>query len=107
MFIGAAGGVALSHLPGLGLIPAAAIGIGAATAAMLRLPFTAVLLTTLFLGSDVLQRWLGSPEGRAAAPTDPRRTRAFESAAAPAKSLAPTTRIDLEELWAQARKGCL
>ncbi len=52
MFIGAAVGIALSHLPGLGLIPAAAIGIGAATAAMLRLPFTAVLLTTLFLGSD-------------------------------------------------------
>jgi H+/Cl- antiporter ClcA len=52
MFIGAAGGVALSHLPGLGLVPAAAMGIGAMTAAMLRLPLTAVLLTTLFLGSD-------------------------------------------------------
>ena len=52
MFIGAAGGIALSHLPGLGLIAGAAIGIGAVTAGMLRLPFTAVLLTTLFLGSD-------------------------------------------------------
>jgi hypothetical protein len=31
---------------------AAAIGIGAMTAAMLRLPFAAVLLATLFLGSD-------------------------------------------------------
>lgn len=52
MFIGAAGGIALSHLPGLPLVPAAAMGIGAMTAAMLRLPFTAVLLATLFLGSD-------------------------------------------------------
>jgi H+/Cl- antiporter ClcA len=52
MFLGAAGGIALSHLPGLGLVPAAAMGIGAMTAAMLRLPLSAVLLTTLFLGSD-------------------------------------------------------
>ena len=52
MFLGAAGGIALSHLPGLAMVPAAAMGIGAMTAAMLRLPMTAVLLTTLFLGSD-------------------------------------------------------
>jgi H+/Cl- antiporter ClcA len=52
MFLGAAGGIALSHLPGLSVVPAAAMGIGAMTAAMLRLPLTAVLLTTLFLGSD-------------------------------------------------------
>ena len=52
MFIGAAGGIALSHLPGLPLVPAVAMGIGAMTAAMLRLPLTAVLLATLFLGSD-------------------------------------------------------
>jgi hypothetical protein len=52
MFLGAAGGVGLSHLPGLPLVPAAAIGIGAMTAAMLRLPMSAVLLTSLFLGSD-------------------------------------------------------
>jgi H+/Cl- antiporter ClcA len=52
MFLGAVGGVALSHLPGLPLVPAAAMGIGAMTAAMLRLPMTAVLLTTLFLGTD-------------------------------------------------------
>jgi len=38
----------------LALVPAAAIGIGAMTAAMLRLPMSAVLLTTLFLGSDGL-----------------------------------------------------
>ena len=52
MFLGAVGGIALSHLPGLPLVPAVAMGLGAMTAAMLRLPMTAVLLTTLFLGSD-------------------------------------------------------
>jgi H+/Cl- antiporter ClcA len=54
MFIGAAGGMALSHLPGLGLVPAAAMGIGAMCAAMLRLPLTSVLLATLLLSSDGL-----------------------------------------------------
>jgi len=54
MFLGAAGGMALSHLPGLPLITGAAMGIGAMTVGMLRLPMTAVLLTTLFLGSDGL-----------------------------------------------------
>jgi H+/Cl- antiporter ClcA len=52
MFVGAAGGVAMSHLPGLPLIPAAAMGIAAMTTGILRLPMTATLLTTLFLGSD-------------------------------------------------------
>ena len=54
MFIGAAGGIALSHLPGLPVIAGAAIGIGAVTVAMLRLPLTAVLLTSLFLQDDGL-----------------------------------------------------
>ena len=40
MFIGAAGGIALSHLPGLPMIAGAAMGIGAMTAVMLRLPST-------------------------------------------------------------------
>jgi H+/Cl- antiporter ClcA len=52
MFLGAAGGIALSHLPGLGVLAGAAIGLGAMTAAMLRLPLSAVLLTALFLGSS-------------------------------------------------------
>jgi H+/Cl- antiporter ClcA len=51
MFIGAAGGMALSHLGGLPTVTGAAIGIGAMTAGMLQLPITAVLLTTLFLGA--------------------------------------------------------
>jgi H+/Cl- antiporter ClcA len=52
LFLGAAGGVALSHLPGLPLVPAVAMGIGAVSAVMLRLPLTAVLLATLLLFSD-------------------------------------------------------
>jgi H+/Cl- antiporter ClcA len=54
MFIGAAGGLAMSHLPGMSLVPAVAMGIGAMSAVMLRLPLTAVLLATLLLGSDGL-----------------------------------------------------
>ena len=77
MFIGAAGGIALSHLPGLPLVAGAAIGIGAMTAGMLQLPMTAVLLTTLFFGTNgtkviplvivavvvsfVLSKWLAGP----------------------------------------------
>jgi len=54
MFLGAAGGVALSHLPGLPLIDGVAMGIGAMTVVMLRLPLTSVLLATLLLASDGL-----------------------------------------------------
>jgi H+/Cl- antiporter ClcA len=54
MFLGAAGGMALSHLPGLPLVPAVAMGIGAMCAVMLRLPMTSVLLATLLLASDGL-----------------------------------------------------
>jgi H+/Cl- antiporter ClcA len=55
MFLGAVGGVALSHLPGLDMIAGAAMGIGAMTAAMLRLPMTSVLLATLLLLSSGLE----------------------------------------------------
>ena len=77
MFIGAAGGIALSHLAGLPPITGAAIGIGAMTAGMLQLPITSVLLTTLFLGmygievmplvivavvvAFVVSKWLAGP----------------------------------------------
>jgi hypothetical protein len=54
MFIGAAGGIALSHLPGLPMIAGAAMGIGAMCAVMLGLPLTSVLLATLFLSADGL-----------------------------------------------------
>jgi H+/Cl- antiporter ClcA len=52
MFLGAAGGIAFSHLPGLPLIDGVAMGIGAMTTVMLRLPLTSVLLATLLLGAD-------------------------------------------------------
>src|SRR5690348_16090385 len=55
MFIGAAGGMVLSHLPGLPLVAGVAMGIGAMSATMLRLPLTSVLLATLLLASDGLQ----------------------------------------------------
>ena len=44
MFLGAAGGVAMSHLPGLPLVPGVAMGIGAMCVVMLRLPLTSGLL---------------------------------------------------------------
>ena len=52
MFLGAAGGIAMSHLPGLPLVPSVAMGIGAMSVVMLKLPLTSVLLATLLLGSD-------------------------------------------------------
>jgi H+/Cl- antiporter ClcA len=55
LFLGAVGGVALSHLPGLPLVYGVAMGIGALCAVMLRLPLTSVLLATLLLSSDGLQ----------------------------------------------------
>jgi H+/Cl- antiporter ClcA len=55
MFIGAVGGIALAHLPGLPTITGAAMGIGAMTASMLGLPLVAVLLVGLFLSTAGLQ----------------------------------------------------
>ena len=52
LFIGAAGGIALSHAAGLPTIAGAAMGMGAMTTAMLGLPLTSVLITTLFLAAD-------------------------------------------------------
>ena len=54
MFLGAVGGIALSHLPGLPMIAGAAMGIGAMTVAMLGLPLVSVLLVMLFLQADGL-----------------------------------------------------
>ena len=52
ILIGAAGGLALSHLPGLPALAGAAMGIGALTVTMLRLPLTSVLLPGLLFGAD-------------------------------------------------------
>ncbi|WP_285566884.1 MULTISPECIES: chloride channel protein [unclassified Streptomyces] len=54
MFVGAAGGLALAHLPGLNPTSGFAMGIGAMCVAMLKLPMTSVLLATLLLGSEGL-----------------------------------------------------
>ncbi|MGZ4467866.1 MAG: chloride channel protein [Nocardioidaceae bacterium] len=55
MFLGATGGLALSHLAGLEPISGAAMGIGAMSVAMLGLPLVSVLLATVLLASDGLQ----------------------------------------------------
>lgn len=55
LFIGAAGGMALSHLPGLPMIAGVAMGMGAMTVAMLGLPLVSTLLVVLFLQTDGLQ----------------------------------------------------
>jgi H+/Cl- antiporter ClcA len=47
LLLGAAGGVMMSRLPGFELQPAVAVGMGAAIAAVLRLPLSAVVLATL------------------------------------------------------------
>jgi H+/Cl- antiporter ClcA len=52
LFIGAAGGMALSHVGGLPLVPAVAMGIGAMCVAMLKLPLTSVLLGALLVSQD-------------------------------------------------------
>lgn len=54
MMIGAAGGVALSHLPGLPMIAGVAMAIGSMAVTILRLPLTSVLLTSLFMAADQL-----------------------------------------------------
>jgi H+/Cl- antiporter ClcA len=54
LFIGAAGGMAAAGLPGMELVPAVAMGIGAMATVMLGLPLTATLLATLLLGADGL-----------------------------------------------------
>lgn len=47
VFLGAAGGLLASRLPGFPVTPAVAVGMGAATVAILRLPLTAIVLATL------------------------------------------------------------
>jgi H+/Cl- antiporter ClcA len=47
IFLGAAGGIMCSHLPGFPMTPAVAVGMGAAIVAILRLPLSAVVIATL------------------------------------------------------------
>ncbi|MBV9095974.1 MAG: chloride channel protein, partial [Streptosporangiaceae bacterium] len=55
LFIGAVGGIAMSHLPGLPMVAGVAMGIGAMSVVMLTLPLTSVMLATLLLFSDGLR----------------------------------------------------
>ncbi|MBF9069109.1 chloride channel protein [Streptacidiphilus fuscans] len=52
MFVGAAAGIAFSHLPGLGETAGLAMGVGAMSAAMLKFPMVSLLLATLLLGKE-------------------------------------------------------
>jgi H+/Cl- antiporter ClcA len=52
IYLGAAGGIAMSHLPGLPLAAGVAMGMGAMLTVMLTLPLTAVLLATLLVLPD-------------------------------------------------------
>src|SRR5438552_13773376 len=54
LFIGTVGGIAMSHLPGLPLVAGVAMGLGAMTVAMLKLPLTSVLLPSILLASDAI-----------------------------------------------------
>ncbi len=54
LFIGAAGGIAMSHLPGLPMVAGLAMGMGAMTAVMMTLPLTSVLLVALLLPASEL-----------------------------------------------------
>ena len=55
LFIGTAGGIALSHLPGLPLVAGVAMAIGAMSTAVMKLPLTSVLLASLLLASDAVK----------------------------------------------------
>jgi hypothetical protein len=55
LFLGAVGGVLVSHLPGLPMIAGAAMGIGALTTVMLNgMPLTSVLLVEILFPSDAI-----------------------------------------------------
>ncbi|MGW6686872.1 chloride channel protein [Streptomyces sp. NPDC054961] len=54
LFLGAAAGVLLAPLPGLGAVPAMAAGMAASTASIMRLPVSSVLLVVLLLGSSAM-----------------------------------------------------
>ncbi|MFF4230660.1 chloride channel protein [Streptomyces sp. NPDC001820] len=54
LFLGAAAGVLLAPLPGLGVVPGLAAGMAAAAAGALRLPVSSVVLVVLVLGSAAM-----------------------------------------------------
>ncbi len=100
IFIGAVGGALLSHLPGLPLVPAVGMTMGAMLAGMLRLPMTSVLLACLLLFSDgiaitpvvivaVVTAYVASMRLDPPAPPEP--SAAATPAAAPPAAAAPSS----------------
>ncbi len=53
LFLGAAGGIICSHLPGFPIQAAVAVGMGAAVVAVLRLPLSAVVVATMLTSHAV------------------------------------------------------
>jgi len=51
IFLGAAGGIAASHLPGLPLAPAVAVGMGVMVVSFLKLPLSAIVIATVLTAS--------------------------------------------------------
>jgi H+/Cl- antiporter ClcA len=54
LFIGAAGGIALSHFSSLPLVAGVAMGVGAMSVTMLNLPLTSVVLAGVFVEADAI-----------------------------------------------------
>ncbi|MGZ8769349.1 hypothetical protein, partial [Aeromicrobium sp.] len=51
IFLGAAGGIAASHLPGMSMSPAVAVGIGVMVVSFLKLPLSAIVIATMLTSS--------------------------------------------------------
>jgi H+/Cl- antiporter ClcA len=56
LFLGAAFGIVVGSLPGFDVSAGIAVGMAAATTAVLRLPITSIVLVTLLLGSQALSQ---------------------------------------------------
>jgi H+/Cl- antiporter ClcA len=100
LFIGATGGMALSHLPGLPQVTGVAMGIGAMSVVMLNLPLTSVLIATILLFSDgltvmplvivaVVVAYVAAARIAPAAPAPAAPPAAAPAAAAPAPAAGP------------------
>jgi H+/Cl- antiporter ClcA len=51
IYLGAAGGIAASHLPGLSTTPAIAVGMGVMIVSFLKLPLSATIIATALTAS--------------------------------------------------------
>jgi H+/Cl- antiporter ClcA len=103
IFLGAAGGIMCSHLPGFPITAAVAVGIGTGIVAILRLPLSAVVITSVLtskagLGADplvilgvviayLLTRWLSAHQ-TATTTSKPAATNGTEAVPPPAAAQA-------------------